>query len=157
MTKEKKSPKRRNGDLAMIHIAAKRLFGDVSKSGDGREAYEDWLERHTGKRSAGKLTIKERMDFVKYLRKEGLLPERGQGGSGADRPTRQQWAMMGGLARDMGWENGLEDARLKSFVERTTGLSSTRFLKRDTASQVITGLQNWVRQNAQHGGGDAMS
>ncbi len=51
MSNSKTSPKRRNGDLAMIHIAAKRLFGDVSKGSDGREAYEDWLQRHTGKRS----------------------------------------------------------------------------------------------------------
>ncbi len=137
MTNTKTSPKRRNNDLAMIHIAAKRLFGDVSKGGDGRDTYEDWLERHTGKRSAGKLTAPERIELIKQLRRDGLIPERARGGigqakDGAERPTSAQWAKIGGLARSMGWEKGLEDARLRTFVAQ--------------ASLVITGLEKWVRQ-----------
>ncbi len=72
MPESKTSPKRRNNDLAMIHIAARRLFGDVSKGGDGRDEYEAWLRRHTGKSSAGKLTTSERIDLIKRLRREGL-------------------------------------------------------------------------------------
>ena len=164
MTDPKTSPKRRNSDLAMIHIAAKRLFGDVSKGGDGREAYEDWMERHTGKRSASKLTTSERIDLVKRLRRDGLLPERARGGigksrNGEDRPTSAQWAKIGGLARSMGWEQGLEDARLRSFVERTAKVNSARFMTRTQASKVIMGLEGWVRQRAAKpdGGCDAVS
>ena len=150
-TSPKTSPKRRNGDLAMIHIAAKRLFGDVSKGGDGREAYEDWLERHTGKRSAGKLTTDGRIALIKQLRRDGLIPERERGGmgptnKGADRPTPAQWNKMGGLARSMGWEKGLEDPRLRSFVSRTAKVHSARFITRTQASKVIMGLEEWVRQ-----------
>ncbi|PIE09006.1 MAG: hypothetical protein CSA73_00785 [Rhodobacterales bacterium] len=151
MTNTKTRPKRRNNDLAMIHIAAKRLFGDVSKGGDGRDAYENWLERHTGKRSAGKLTAPERIELIKRLRRDGLIPERARGGigqakDGAERPTSAQWAKIGGLARSMGWEKGLEDARLRTFVKRTAKVHSTRFITRAQASLVITGLEKWVRQ-----------
>ncbi len=162
MTQTKASPKRRNSDLAMIHMAAKRLFGDVSKGSDGREDYEDWLEEQTrsdgkeGKRSAGKLTTPERIALIKTLRRKGLIPERGRGGAGEDRPTSAQWGKIGGLARSMGWDKGLEDARLQAFVKRTTKTSSTRFLNRTQASKLITGLEEWVRQRSE-GADDAMS
>lgn len=148
---------RRNGDLAMIHMAAKRLFGDTSRGGGGRADYESWLERHTGKRSASALTTDERIALVKTLRREGLIPESGRGGSGRtpageDRPTSAQWAKIGGLSRSMGWK-GLEDPALKAFVARTAKVASTRFLTRAQASAVILGLEQWLRQK---GGGDAM-
>lgn len=141
---------RRNGDLAMIHIAAKHLFGDTSKGGAGRADYEDWLERRTGKRSASKLTTDERIFLVKALRRDGLIPETGRGGAGRtaagdDRPTSSQWAKIGGLSRSMGWK-GLEDPALKAFVTRTAKVSSTRFLTRQQASAVILGLEHWVSQ-----------
>ena len=143
---------RRNGDLAMIHIAAKRLFGDTSRGADGRDAYEDWLQRHTGKRSAGALTADERIEFVKLLRREGLIPEAARGGvgrtaGGADRPTPAQWAKIGGLSRSMGWK-GLEDPALKAFVKRTAKVESTRFLTRAQASAVILGMEEWLVQKS---------
>lgn len=144
---------RRNGDMAIIHMAAKRLFGDVSRGGDGRAEYEDWLHRLTGKRSAGKLTLDERIALIGRLRKDGLVPDRGRGGTGrtaggADRPTSAQWAKIGALSQAMGWR-GLEDAALKSFVSRTAKVEGTRFLTRTQASAVILGLEEWVRQKAE--------
>ncbi len=135
---------RRNSDLAMIHMAAKRLFGD------DREAYEDWLHRHTGRRSAGDLNSDERIRFIKQLRRDGLIPEKARGGTGrtsggADRPTSAQWAKIGGLARSLGWK-GLEDPALQGFVRRTVKVGSSRFLTRDQASKVILGLEAWVSQ-----------
>lgn len=148
---------RRNADLAMIHMAAKRLFGDTSRKGADRDAYENWLNRHTGKRSAGKLTTDERITLVKALRREGLIPEAGRGGAGrtaagSDRPTSAQWAKIGALSRSMGWK-GLEDPALKAFVSRTAKVASTRFLTREQASKVILGLEEWIRQK---GGSNAM-
>jgi hypothetical protein len=46
----------------------------------------------------------------------------------------------------MGWGKGLEDQRLRSFVERTAKVQSTRFITRAQASKIITGLEQWVRQ-----------
>lgn len=160
----KTSPQRRTADLAAIHIGAKALFGDVSKGGDGRDEYEAWLERHTGKRSAGKLSTDQRIDLIKMMRKEGLLPDRTPGGKGPtaggeDRPTSAQWAKMAAIGRSMGWEQGLEDERLRSFVKRTAKVSSTRFLSRTQASKVITGLEGWAAQlqDNPEGGGNAVS
>lgn len=157
------SPNRRRSDLAMIHIAAKQLFGDVSKSGAGRDDYEDWLEKKTGKRSSGALTTGERIDLIKRLRKDGLIPDRpnrgrgsgGPGGVGVDRPTSAQWGRIGGLARGIGWEKGLEDGRLRAFVERTAKVSSAKFLNRTSASKVILGLEAMERQRGE--GGDELS
>ena len=142
---------RRNADLAMIHMAGKRLFGDVSKQGDGRTDYEDWLEQRTGKRSAGKLTTNERIDLIRYLRKQGLIEDRVPGGKGVTaggdlRPTSDQWAKLAALGRERGWSKGLEDERLRGFVKRTAKISSTRFLTRPQASSVITALVRWRAQ-----------
>ena len=160
----KTSPQRRNADLATIHIGAKALFGDVSKGGDGRDQYETWLERHTGKRSAGKLSTDQRIDLIKMMRKEGLLPDRTPGGkgptaSGEERPTSAQWAKMAAIGRSIGWRDGLKDERLRSFVKRTAKVSSTKFLSRTQASKVIMGLEVWVaeRQDTNEGGGNAVS
>lgn len=164
MSTQKTSHARRNADLATIHIGAKGLFGDVSKGGDGREGYEDWLERHTGKRSSGKLTTGQRIDLIRRMRKDGLLPDRTPGGkgptaSGEERPTSPQWAKIAAIGRSIGWDKGLEDERLRSFVKRTAKVSSTRFLSRTQASKVIMGLENWAAQikDKSKGGGNAVS
>tara|TARA_R110002094_G_scaffold53154_12_gene64552 strand:+ start:688 stop:1092 length:405 start_codon:yes stop_codon:yes gene_type:complete len=109
MTSSETSAKRRNSDLAMIHIAAKRLFGDVSRGSEGRGEYEAWIAKHTGKKSAADLTTGERIAFIKMLRRERLIPDRGRGGAGptkngVDRPTSAQWGKIGGMARSMGWD-----------------------------------------------------
>ena len=157
MAPNKKPDARRTADLATIHMAAKTLFGDTSKGGTGREAYEDWLHLHTGKRSAAALSQDQRLALIKVIRRDGAVPDRARGGSGrtvggADRPTTAQWAKIGGLAREMGWQ-GLEDPALKSFCARTAKVSSTRFMTRAQASAVILGLTQWVAQKA---GGHAM-
>lgn len=157
MHKPSPAKDRRKSDLAMIHIAAKRLFGD------DREAYQDWLQGLTGRRSAGDLNPDERITLIRKLRRDDLIPDRARGGigqtaSGAERPTPAQWSKIGGLARARGWEKGLEDERLRSFVERTAKVSSSRFLSREGASKVILGLENWLKDgaNGADGGGHAV-
>lgn len=174
MTRSNQSAKtndpRRRADLATIHMAGKAQFGDVSRDGLGRDDYEDWLEGLTGKRSAGKLTRDERITLVKHIRKQKMLPERprkasaaqggfGQTTTGQNRPTKAQWNMIGGLARDLGWDQGLEDYRLRNFVKRTAKVSVPKFMTRKDASKVILGLEEWVRQRAANDGEvpDAMS
>ena len=140
--------------LAAIHIAAARMFGDIAPGGDGRAAYEDWLERVAGARSAGLLEDAARAALLDRLRQQKLLPastfksksmgEAGVTASGAARPTRRQWTAIGGLARAMGWDEGLEDARLAGFVKRTAHVDCVRFLTRRQASAVIVGLERWL-------------
>lgn len=148
MASPSKDP-RRAADLATIHMAGKTLFGDVSANGTGRDDYENWLERHTGKRSAGALSTSQRIALIRLIRQDGIIPDRARGGTattrqGADRPSKAQWAKLGALARSMGWEKGLEDSRLQAFATRTTKIELVRFLTRTQASQVITGLEKWA-------------
>ena len=151
---EMSSDNKRNTDLALIHVAAKALFGDCGKGGLGRADYEDWLEKLTGARSASALTADQRIALIKRLRADGVIMARGQGGRHRDRPTSEQWAHIAQLARKMGWKDGLEDAALRAFVVRTAKVSSARFITKEQASAVITGLRKWV---ASKGGQDAVS
>lgn len=68
------------------------------------------------------------------------------GGTGWERPTKWQWMEIERLALAMGWEDGLEDARLLGFVRRTAGVDAMRFLSRAQASAVISGLRRWEHQ-----------
>ena len=154
MAKTDPQKDRRTADLAIIHMAAKRMFGDVSRGGHGRDAYEDWLWLHTQKRSASALSEDQRAVLIKQLRSDGALPERARGGSGrtvdgAERPTSAQWAKIGGLARSFGWA-GLEDPALKAFCARTAKVASTRFMTRAQASAVIIGMENWLREKLEN-------
>lgn len=145
-TQIKSADPRRNGDLAMIHLAAKALFGDVSRQGDGRDDYEAWLHKLTGKSSAAKLDRDERISLIRQLRRDNLLPERRTGaGTGGDssRPTSSQWAKLAALAKARGWD-GLDDSRLLSFIRRTAKVDAVRFLSRQQISAVIMGLERWT-------------
>lgn len=60
--------------------------------------------------------------------------------------THSQLAHLARLCERMGWEDGLNDARLLGFINRTLGV---RFLRSDVmtnrqASAVITGLRKWA-------------
>jgi hypothetical protein len=145
---------RRNADLATIHMAAKAMFGDVSRGGHGRDDYEAWLLRLTGVASAGQLSTQGRIDLCRRLRRDGLIPERApnkrvKGGINIERPTPQQFAKIAALARTLGWQatdDVLDDPCLLAFVRRTVKIDAMRFMTRVQASQVITGLERWVGQ-----------
>jgi hypothetical protein len=60
--------------------------------------------------------------------------------------TRWQLATIERLAWELGWSEGLEDARLLRFVQRTAKIDSVRWLEKEAASSVISGLMRWKRQ-----------
>lgn len=145
-----KSSPRRNADLAMIHMAGKTLFGDVSKGGDGRTDYEAWLKNKTGKSSAGKLTTPERIELIKSLRRDGLIKDRAPAGrgrtaSGELRPTPDQWARIAQLSKRVGMGADLRCSRIQAFIEKTAKVQSARFITRTQASDVIVGLERWEK------------
>ena len=57
----------RRAQLAMIHIAAKQLFGD------DKEAYRDVVEQVTGKRSSGELDADGRRSLIEHLESRGAM------------------------------------------------------------------------------------
>lgn len=141
------SPKRKSGADAQrnrlygkIHQGAKALFGDVSEGGIGRDDYQDFLKVQTGRNSCRDMSFDQLKGVVAALTKAGAFDGKARGGKGKDRPTTQQWAKLGAMARDRGW-SGLEDARFQKFVERTAKVKSSRMITRKQASDVILGLQ----------------
>ncbi len=134
--------------LAQVHLGTAKLFGR-----NDEDAHRDYLEAHTGgegkgKRSCEDLTDLELAHVAKQLRQAGALDGDGnkRGGAGPDRPTRQQWAKLGGLARQKGWKKGLESEELQAFVKRTAKVTSSRFLTRASMTAVISGLEQWIAQ-----------
>jgi len=133
--------------LAVIHMGKTALGLD-------EDTYRARLELSTGKRSAAALTEAERIKIIREMIADGAdlpLPRAGEqkpfpGGTGKDRPTPSQWATIGRLARELGWQDGLEDSRLKSFIVRTAKVDGTRLLSRSKASAIITGLTRMAAQ-----------
>ena len=137
--------KGRNKLLAMVHIGAKKLFGD------DRDAYEAFLLREIGKNSCAKASDKQIEKIVTAMQKLGGLEAKSgrqqsaSGGKSYDRPTALQRAKLAALSRDMGWD-GLNDPALFAFIKRTTRRDAMRFLTRHEMSQIITGLEKWRDQ-----------
>ena len=129
----------RNRLYGKIHQGAKALFGDVSKDGLGREDYQDFLQAQTGHQSCKAMSFDQLKGVVVALTKAGAFDGKARGGKGEDRPTSQQWAKLGAMARDRGW-SGLEDARFQKFVERTAKVKSSRMISRKQVQWQNAGL-----------------
>lgn len=152
--KPSRSARSRHTLLGRVHQGTARLFGR-----EDRAAHEAFVLAHTGKRSCRDCTAAELRDLIRALIDRGALAARAHrvtppaairqpGGLGPDRPTPRQWAFILDLAKARGWDEGLEDPRLSAFIRRTVFVDALRFLTREDASQVITGLKRWQSQTA---------
>lgn len=140
-------------------LTRQQMYGLVHKGAfclpgiDSDDAYRDWLAINTriGKeqpqRSCTTCTNKQLGHLVGLLRRLGALDGNARGGKGIDRPTSRQWAKLAGLGRAMGWDGGLEDARMQAFIKRTAKVDNTRFLTRKGITECITGLEQWAKQH----------
>ena len=103
----------------------------------------------TGKPSCADMTDTELRRLLWHYKGKGIeigVPgPAGKGGGGWERPSKAQWAEIERLALVFGWVDGLEDSRLKRFVGRTAGVDAVRFLSRDGATKVISGLKRWSK------------
>jgi len=129
--------------LAMVHLGANRL-------GLGEAGYQNWLEKHTGKRSCNDLGNAEMERLVTMLRKLGALlrpAPKPPGGTGPDRPTAEQWRTAEGMACKLGM-TGLDDPGFAGFVRRVAKVDTPRFLTREGMSKVILGMSRWIAQRA---------
>jgi len=78
----------------------------------------------------------------------GVPGPKPRGGGGWERPSASQWTEIERLAGVFGWTDGLDDGRLAAFIGRTVGVDAVRFLCRDGATKVITGLTRWQKSLA---------
>jgi len=128
----------------LVHKGVKALLIQRLGFYDDDE-YRNHLGLRTGKTSCKAMSDTELRQLVACLTQEGFLastPKGRPGGRGPARPTDAQWAKLAALSRERGWK-GLDDEALDKFVQRTVKLSKTRFLTRQTISQVMVGLERW--------------
>ena len=131
----------RKGAIAKIHIARSQL-------GMGEDAYRDMLERVTGARTAGGLTMPQIEAVLKEMRRLGFRP------APARRPmsAKAQIRMIHAVWKDLQpyLQDGSESA-LRAFVQRQTrspkhpsGISAPEFLGPVEANKVLEGLKAWL-------------
>ena len=105
-----------------------------------------------GKASCAEMTDTELRRLLWHYKgngvKIGVPGPKPRGGGGWERPTASQWTEIERLAGVFGWVDGLDDNRLASFVGRTAGVDAVRFLSRDGATRVISGLLRWQKSLA---------
>jgi hypothetical protein len=133
---------RRKKLIAQAHLAAKQA-GCVDA--DDRRAVQLAV---TGKASCADMTVAELVKLIDHWGGRGSdvrasTPECAQA---PGMVTRWQLATIERLSWDMGWMDGLEDARLLAFLKRTAQVDRAEWLTRRDASGVITGLSRWKRQ-----------
>ncbi len=131
----------RKAIISMIHMGAGRMGWD-------EDTRREWMEKHTGKRSCKECSDSDLSRLVDELRLIGALNKGRRasvlGGTGADRPTRNQWKTALGLARDLGMSGDPNDPAFVTFVQRVAKVEHPRFLDRNGMSKVITGLRSWL-------------
>ena len=131
---------RRRRLIGLAHAAAKRIGMDD----DARRAMQ---ARVTGQPSAAGMSEAELVAVCAELMRLGAdihVPAPETGGPGM--ATGWQLLAIERLALEMGWREGLTDARLIAFVRRTAKVDAVRWLSPDAASKIISGLQRWHRQ-----------
>lgn len=127
----------RHKQIAMVKIAAKKLGFD-----SGSDDYRSWLTNLTGVSSCSELKESQLMALTTILRQQGLLDKK-LTGSHATRPTDAQWRKMETLARQLGFAN-VDTPDFIAWVKKVTKIDNPRFLKKDSMSSVIAGLERWI-------------
>ena len=139
MAKPKISEKRR-ALLAKVHLARKELAMP-------EESYRDFLERETGRRSAGACTDLQLGDVLAAFRRDGwhggdraagdrqrALPDTPHG-----RKVRALWLAL----YHLGEVKDPSEAALDAFARRQTDIDSLRWVTPDKAALVIEALKEW--------------
>lgn len=137
---------RRGVLLGQVHLAAKRL----GLSADDRHAVQQAV---VGVASCAAMSEAQLARVVQHLNKlgSGVVARAPDGGRLPGVATRWQLATLERAALDMGWTQGLSDARLVAFVRRTTGVDNPAWLGRAQASAALSGLARWAAQRARRG------
>lgn len=138
---------RRRRLIAQAHLAAK-MAGCSDE--DDRRAVQLAV---TGKASCSEMNERELVAIIDHWGRmgAGVCASTPEATGAAGMASRWQLATIERLAWDLGWD-GLEDDRLLRFVRRTAKVDAVRWLTREQASSVISGLMRWRRQIRSKGG-----
>ena len=137
----------RHQQYGLIHKGMKtKLTVELGEFTD--DAYRRCLVDMVGKSSCKEMNDTELESIIAHLKDrqylDGPKPHyQPVKTSNPNRPTDAQWRKLAALCYAKGWQEGLKDPALTSFVNRTASVSDVRFLTRSTISEVITGLEKW--------------
>lgn len=133
---------RRQTLIAQVHLAAKRLAMDD----DARRAA---MQAVVGKASCCDMSEAELARVVQHFNRLGSgVVASAPRSARDDGPTGWQLVTLERLALEMGWVDGLKDARLAVFVRHTVRVDRPEWMTREQASACISGLMRWQRQRA---------
>jgi phage gp16-like protein len=135
--------KRRQAELAKIHVAKKRLGLDD-------ETYRQFLMRETGKSSAAELDQAERSKVLDIFKQYGFV----EGNSHSTRiddfkDAAPQHRLIRALWAELQASGALRDGSeiaLRRFIKRCSGCDSIKWLGIREGSVVIEGLKVWKRR-----------
>lgn len=134
----------RNVLLGIAHKAAKLLGMEDAE----RRAFQ---QKIVGAESLKDVPINSIRALIWHYKKLGAdigipFPQLigGEGNLENPRPTRMQLGKIEMLAVDLGWNGGLQDERLEKFCKHTCKVDGLRFLRRESATYLINGLQKLV-------------
>lgn len=126
----------------MLYAGAKRLGWD-------EDTRRDFIEKHTGKRSAKECSDDDLSLLVDQLRDLGALdpsPNAPLPATGSpDRPTQHQWRYALDMTKRLGWSGAAHDPRLIAFCKRVCKAENPRFLDRYGMRSLILGLEGWLK------------
>ncbi|WP_108945608.1 regulatory protein GemA [Shewanella halifaxensis] len=127
----------RNQAYGLVHKGMKAMLQHQFTD----DAYRAEIQKLTGQDSCKKMTDAQLTAVVEHLTRKGFLASRGARNN-PNRPTQAQWRKLAAMSYSMGW-NGLDDAALLTFVQRTAKVDHVKFLTKPQITDVITGLMKW--------------
>ncbi len=133
----------RNRDLAIIHMAKKQLGWD-------EETYRDVLEMRTGKSSSGKLTAKERSDFIDHLLSCGFKVQRKpfrKLNSAEQRKALALWMEI----KNRGYLNNSQASLESLFPKLGIQTAKLEWLTGTEVRKLIEALKSWIEREEKKG------
>ena len=133
----------RNRDLAIIHMAKKQLGWD-------EETYRDVLEMRTGKSSSGKLTAKERSDFIDHLSSFGFKVQRKpfrKLNSAEQRKALALWMEI----KNRGYLNNSQASLESLFPKLGIQTAKLEWLTGAEVRKLIEALKSWIEREEKKG------
>lgn len=131
-------PERRTQLLPLVHIAKKQLGLDD-------ETYRALLERETGLRSAGDMSVDQLEKVMAAFRSQGFKTKRKLRASA----NHDQGKFIVALWIDL-WQLGAvedrRDAALDAFVKRQTGVERMLWLTPAQSNSVVEALKDWCKR-----------
>lgn len=141
---------RRTTELAVIHLGRKALALE-------EDAYRDWLQQLTGRRSAADLSSAQRQTVIEAMRARGFSQsDRGMGaglakgmrGGSTLRPHQQKVRALWRALWNLGALHDGADAALDRWIRgpQGAGVDALRFADAKACNMAIQGLRDWCRR-----------